>query len=142
MIQKKSDVNSKTHSSNEKKKYINESLNFTFKFYNKLINKKILGFVKLKKTYYKINIDKANNYIFSQYLKKEIIVIIYNFCKPHDKKRLLIVYVICKIKNYNYLIEQLEMNFGEFLYKNGFPFSDEYKIKHYNLKIEEKLKFH
>ena len=141
MIQKKSEVNSKTHSSNEKKKYINESLNFTFKFYNKLINKKILGFVKLKKTYYKINIDKGNNYIFSQYLKKEIIVIIYNFCKAHDKKRLLIVYVICKIKNYNYLIEQLEMNFGEFLYKSGFPFSDEYKIKHYNLKIEEKLKF-
>ena len=33
------------------------------------------------------------------------------------------------------------MNFGEFLYKSGFPFSDEYKIKHYNLKIEEKLKF-
>ena len=33
------------------------------------------------------------------------------------------------------------MNFGEFLYKSGFPFSDEFKKKHCNLIIKEELKF-
>ncbi len=129
----------KINSSNEHKKYINESLNFTFNIYNKLINEKILG-LKLKKSNYKKNIDKGNNYIFSQYLKKEIIVIIYNFCSPRDKKRLLIVYVICKIKKYNNLIDKLEMNFGKFLCERGFSFSDEYKIKYSVVKIKEELK--
>ena len=89
---------------------------------NRLINKYILSFKKFKKSNYKNNIDGVNNYIFNIFLRNSIMDIIYNFCSERDKKRLLFVYVISKIKNYNHLIDKLEMNFGKFLYK-----SDEYK---------------
>ena len=128
------------HLSNEQKKIFNEGVKHAFDFINKLIKIEIFDFKDLIKTNYHDNIDRGNNYYFNQYLKKEIIVNIYNFCSDNDKKRLEYLYVIGKIKNFNYL-KGLEMNFGEFLYKSGFPFSDEYKIKHCNLIIEEELKF-
>ena len=127
-------------SSIEQKKIFNYGVKHVFNFINKLIKMEIFDFKDLIKTNYHNNIDRGNNYYFNQYLKKEIIVIIYNFCSYHDKKRLEYLYVIGKIKNFNYL-KGLEMNFGVFLYKSGFPFSDEYKKKHCNLIIEEELKF-
>ena len=128
------------HTSIELKKIFNEGVKHAFDFVNKLIKKEIFDFEDLNKTNYNDNIDKGNNYYFNQYLEKEIIIIIYNFCSYHDKKRLEHLYVIGKIKNFNYL-KDLEMNFREFLYKSGFPFSDEYKKKHCNLLIEEEFKF-
>ena len=128
------------HTSIEQKKIFNEGVKRAFNFINKQIKKEIFEFEDLNKTNYKINIDEGNNYIFSQYLEKEIIIIIYNFCSDYDKKRLEYLYVIGKIKKFKYLLD-LEMNFGVFLYKSGFPFSDEYKKKHCNLIIIEELKF-
>ncbi len=127
-------------SSIEQKKIFNYGVKHVFNFINKLIKMEIFDFKDLNKTNYHNNIDRGNNYYFNQYLKKEIIVIIYNFCSYHDKKRLEYLYVIGKIKNFNYL-KGLEMNFGVFLYKSGFPFSDEYKKKHHNLIIKEELKY-
>ena len=128
------------HLSNEQKKIFNEGVKHAFDSINEKIKMEIFDFKDLIKTNYNDNIDRGNNYYFNQYLKKEIIVIIYNFCSYHDKKRLEYLYVIGKIKNFNYL-KGLEMNFGVFLYKSGFPFSDEYKKKHCNLIIKEELKF-
>ena len=127
-------------SSIEQKKIFNYGVKHVFNFINLLIKIEIFDFKDLIKTNYHNNIDRGNNNYFNQYLKKEIIVIIYNFCSYHDKKRLEYLYVIGKIKNFNYL-KGLEMNFGVFLYKSGFPFSDEYKKKHCNLIIKEELKF-
>ena len=127
-------------SSIEQKKIFNYGVKHVFNFINKLIKMEIFDFKDLIKTNYNDNIDRGNNYYFNQYLKKEIIVVIYNFCSDNDKNRLEYLYVIGKIKNFNYL-KGLEMNFGVFLYKSGFPFSDEYKKKHCNLIIIEELKF-
>ena len=127
-------------SSIEQKKIFNEGVKHAFDSFNKLIKMEIFDFKDLIKTNYHDNIDGGNNYYFNQYLKKEIIVIIYNFCSYHDKNRLKILYIIGVIKNFNYL-KILEMKFEIFLYKSGFPFSDEYKKKHCDLIIEEELKF-
>ena len=132
----------KINSSNEQKKFFNASINFTFDDFNRLINNYILSFKKLKKTIYKNNIDRGNNNFFIRFLRNRVVDIIYNFCSHYDKKRLLFVYVISKIKNYNHLFDKLEMNFGKFLYKSGFPFSNEYKKKYSDdVIIEEELKF-
>ena len=128
------------HTLIELKKIFNEGVKHAFYFVNNQIKKEIFEFEDLNKTNYNDNIDKGNNYYFNQYLEKEIIIIIYNFCSYYDKNRLEYLYVIGKIKNFNYL-KGLEMNFGVFLYKSGFPFSDEYKKKHHNLIIKEELKY-
>ncbi len=90
-------------SSIEQKKIFNEGVKHAFDSFNKLIKKEIFDFKDLIKTNYNDNIDNGNNYYFNQYLEKEIIVVIYNFCSYHDKNILKILYNMCLIKNFNYL---------------------------------------
>ena len=126
----------KPNSSNEKKRIFNDCFTKAFNNSNQKIKIEIPTFEKIKKTNYKDNIDKGNDYYFNQYLEKRNIVVVYNFCSDYDKKRLKIIYVIGIIKSFNYL-KDLEMIFGEFLCGKKFPFSDEYKKKHPNVKYEE-----
>ena len=73
-------------SSIEQKKIFNEGVKHAFNFINKLIKKEIFDFEDLNKTNYINNIDRGNNYYFNQYLEKEIIITIYNFCQILIKK--------------------------------------------------------
>lgn len=123
-----------TNISNETREIINDGINVAIAEINNFINENNLNFKNLKKINYKENIENGNNYFFLYILEKKIIIeILYNFCS--EKETLEKIYFNFKGE----INEFLNMNFGIFLLKKGFPFSDEYKNKHSNIIIENNL---
>ena len=122
-----------TNFSNETREIFNEGINLAIENINSFINENNLKFKNFIKINYKENIEKGNNYYFLNILEKRIIDVLYNFCS--EKEALINLYLICNDE----IFEFLEMNFGEFLLKKGFPFSKEYKDKHSIIIIENNL---
>ena len=122
-----------TNISNETREIINDGINVAIVEINNFINENNLNFKNLKKINYKENIENGNNYFFLYILEKKIIEILYNFCS--EKETLEKIYFNFKGE----INKFLNMNFGIFLLKKGFPFSDEYKNKHSNIIIENNL---
>jgi hypothetical protein len=123
-----------TNISNETREIINDGINVAIAEINNFINENNLNFKNLKKINYKENIENGNNYFFLYILEKKIIIeVLYNFCS--EKETLEKIYFNFKGE----INEFLNMNFGIFLLKKGFPFSDEYKNKHSNIIIENNL---
>ena len=123
-----------TNISNETREIINDGINVAIAEINNFINENNLNFKNLKKINYKENIENENNYFFLYILKKKIIIeVLYNFCS--EKETLEKIYFNFKGE----INEFLNINFGIFLLKKGFPFSDEYKNKHSNIIIENNL---
>ena len=123
-----------TNISNETREIINDGINVAIVEINNFINENNLNFKNLKKINYKENIENGNNYFFLYILEKKIIIeVLYNFCS--EKETLEKIYFNFKGE----INEFLNMNFGIFLLKKGFPFSDEYKNKHSNIIIENNL---
>ena len=109
----------KINKSNRTRFIINKGVNLVFIKANDDIP--ILSF----KSNYKKYIEKANNKKFRDYLNHSLLKIFDLFCSNDIQKDY--------IKN-NCQVD-LQMKFGEFLCKNGFPFSEAYKKK---LRLEDK----
>jgi len=123
-----------TNYSNETREIFNYGINVVIENINNLIKEYDLKFNNFTKINYKKKIEKGNNYYFLNFLEKRIVDVLYNFCLERD-----ILEYIYSNKNFDKIMEFLEMNFGEFLLKKGFPFSNEYKNKHSTIKIENNL---